>query len=171
MATTFASELRQGFDQVAGSLPAEALVLVARARDTVGAGPAERDRLLAEIVTAYRAGPRHLWAPVILDLLGPGLLEVLEWIDDESQEIADVWDDDDPPIVQNEEEIRQQLVMEVLNAAATIPIHRGGRAMKRRILMRAYKYVVRWLGREGRHHEWHRSLEALEERVELKEEE
>src|ERR1700692_2361387 len=155
MTTTFASELRQGFDQVAGSLSEEALVLVARARDTVGTELAERDRLLAEIVSAYRAGPRQLWAPVILDLLAPGLLKVLKQIDDDIQEVADLWADDDPPIVEDEEEIRQQLVMEVLRAAATIPIHPGGRAMKRRILMRAYKYVVRWLERGGRHHEWH----------------
>ena len=171
MATTFASELRQAFDQVAGSLPEEALRLVGRGRDTRGTGLAERDRLLAEIVTAYRAGPRELWAPVILDLLSPGMLEVLRRIDHECQEIADQWADDDPPIVEDEEEIRQQLVMEVLRAAEAIPIHRGGRAMKRRILMRAYKYVVRWLEREGRHHEWHGSLEALEERNERKEEE
>lgn len=171
MTTTFATELRQGFDQVAGSLPEEALVLVARARDTVGTGLAERDRLLAEIVTAYRTGSRQLWAPVILDLLAPGLLEVLRRIDDDSQQIADLWDDDDPPIVKDEEEIRQFLLTEALSAAATIPIHRGGRAMKRRILMRAYKYVYRWLWREGRHHEWHCSLEALEERDEFEEEE
>ena len=44
MTTTFASELRQGFDQVAGSLSEEALVLVARACDTVGMELAERDR-------------------------------------------------------------------------------------------------------------------------------
>jgi hypothetical protein len=171
MTTTFATELRQGFNRVAGSLPKEALELVARARDTVGTGLEERDRLLAEIVTAYRAGPRQLWAPVVLYLLAPGMLGVLRQIDAECQEIADQWADDDPPIVEDEEEIRQQLVMEVLRAAATIPIHRGGRAMKRRILMRAYKYVVRWLERQGRDHEWHRSLEALEERNERKEEE
>ena len=171
MTTTFATELRQGFDQVAGSLPEEALVLVARARDTRRTELAERDRLLAEIVTAYRAGPRELWAPVILDLLSPGMLEVLRRIDHECQEIADQWADDDPPIVEDEEEIRQRVLMEVLRAAKAIPIHRGGRAMKRRILMRAYKYVVRWLEREGRHHEWHLSLEALEERNERKEEE
>jgi hypothetical protein len=171
MATTFSSELRQGFDQVAGSLSEEALALVARARDTRGTEPAERDRLLAEIVTAYRAGPRQLWAPVILYVLAPGMLGVLRQVDCEIQQIADVWGDADPPIVEDEEEIRQQLVMEVLSAAATIPIHPGGRAMKRRIQMRAYKYVVRWLEREGRHHEWHPSLEALEECSERRDEE
>lgn len=150
MSTTLASELMQGFDQVAGSLPDEALVLVARARDSVSTGLAERDRLLAEFVVAYRAGPRQLWGPVILDLLAPGLIELLQLIRAE------------PPIG-DEEEIRQQLVMEVLRAAATIPIHRGGRDMKGRILRRAYKYVVRWLIREGRHQEGQCSLEALQE--------
>jgi hypothetical protein len=171
MATTFATELRQGFDQVAGSLSEEALELVARARNTRRTELAERDRLLAEIVSAYRAGPCRLWAPVILYLLAPGLIGVMRQIDDEIQEIVDLWEDDDPPIVEDEEEIRERLVMEVLSAAATIPIHRRGRAMKRRILMRAHKYVSRWLRREARHHEWHCSLEALDERDEHEEEE
>lgn len=148
MATTLATELRQGFNQVGRTLPEEALVQVARARDSMNTGPDERNRLLAEIVAAYRAGPRQLWGPVILDLLAPALIELLQWIRAE------------PPTV-DEEEIRQQLVLEVLRAAATIPIHRGGRDMKVRLLARAHKYVVRWLIREGCHQDRECSLDAL----------
>jgi len=148
MESTFATDLRQGFEQVAGALSAEALVLVSRARDSSVAGPTERNRLLAEIVAAYRIGPRELWGPVILDLLAPGLVEVVQLCRAE------------PPAM-DEQEIRQQLVVEILLAASTIPIHDGGRNTKARLLARAYKYVVRWLEREGRRQSRQCSYEDL----------
>jgi hypothetical protein len=166
MATTFATKVRQDLDQISVMLSQEALGLVARARDTASTGVAERDRLLAEIVAAYRHGPRELWAPVILDLLAPGLIEILQTIDRKSGEIKDMWDHDEPLVI-DEEELRAQLVTEVLHAAATIPIHPGGRAMKVRLLKRTYKYVVRWLIRDFRHQVWHCSMEAM---LELEEE-
>ena len=160
MATTLATELRRNFDQASRRLPEEALMLVARARDTRKTGLTERDRLLAEIVVAYRCGPRELWAPVILDLLAPALVRIFRRIHEKSEEISDMWDHDEPLIV-DEEEIRQQLVMEVLRAAATIPLRPGGRGMKTRLLKRVNSYLIRWVKREFRHQVWHRSLEAL----------
>ncbi len=68
----------------------------------------------------------------------------------------------EPPVV-DQEEIRQQLVMEVLRAAAVMPIHAGGSDTKVRILARANKYVVRWLVREGSRQRRQLSFEALEE--------
>jgi hypothetical protein len=149
MTNRFAIELRKGYEQVAASLPTEALERVARARDSINAELAERNRLLAEVVTAYRAGLPHLWGPVILDLLAPSLVELLAWLRPE------------PPTI-DEEEIRQQLVVEVLRAAARIPI-RDGFDMKVRLLARAYKYVVRWLAREGVRQGAQCSYEALRE--------
>lgn len=166
MATTFASRVREDLNLISDMLSEEALVLVAHARDTATTGVAERDRLLAEIVAAYRRGPRELWAAVILDLLAPGMIEILQAIDRKTGEIADMWHHDEPLVI-DEEELRAQLVMEVLAAAATIPIHPGGRAMKVRLLKRAYKYVVRWLIRDFRHQVWHCSMEAI---LELEEE-
>jgi hypothetical protein len=160
MATTLATELRRNFDQASARLPEEALARVARARDTRNAGPAERDQLLAEIVAAYRCGPAELWAPVILDLLAPALVGILRRVDRRSHEIADMWDHHEPLVV-DEDEVRQQLVLEVLRAAATIPLHPTGRAMKTRLLRRANRYLVRWLRRDFRHQIWHCSLEAL----------
>lgn len=166
MATTFATKVREDLALISDMLSEEAVVLVAQARDTATTGVSERDRLLAEIVTAYRRGPRELWGPVIVDLLTPGLIEILQAIDRKTEEIADMWDHDEPLVI-DEEELRAQLVMEVLAAAATIPIHPGGRAMKVRLLKRAYKYIVRWLIRDFRHQVWHCSLEAI---LELEEE-
>jgi len=165
MATTLSTQLKRDFDQASASLPDQALELVAHARDTVNAGPSERDRFLAEIVAAYRDGSRQLWSPVILDLLAPALIEIVRRIEKKSQEIADSWDHDEPLVV-DEEELRQRLVMELLGAAATIPIHPNGRAMKIRLLRHAYKYVVRWIKRDFRHQVLHCSLEALEVREE-----
>jgi hypothetical protein len=150
MAMTFASDLRRGYEQVAGDLAEEALALVARARDSSNTELAERNRLLAEIVAAYRAGPRELWGPVILDLLAPALVQLLQWFRAE------------PPAM-DDEEISQQLVMEILRAAATIPIHKDGCDMKVRLLARAYTYVVRWLVREGYRQGRQCSYEALRE--------
>lgn len=150
MATTFVTDLRQGYEQVAGDLPEEALALIARARDSANTDLAERNRLLAEMVTAYRSGPRELWGPVILDLLAPALVELLQLFRAE------------PPAM-DAEEISQQLVMETLRAAATIPIHKDGCDMKVRLLARAYTYVVRWLIREGYRQSKQRSYEALQE--------
>lgn len=162
MATTFATRLREDLDRTSGMLPAEATVLVARARDTRRTGLAERDRLLAEIVVAYRSGPQELWAPVILDLLAPAMVRILRRTRRKAERIADMWDPDEPLIV-DEEEVRQQLVMEVLRAAATMPLHPGGRAMKSRVLRRANRYLVRWLKRDFRHQVSHCSLEVLAE--------
>ncbi len=150
MATSLAADLREDIRQVPADLPEPALTLLARARDSSTYGPAERDRLLAEIVAAYRAGPREVWAPVILDLLAPALLELLPLLRPE------------PPVV-DQEEIRQQLVMEALRAAAVMPVHEGGSDTKVRILARANKYVVRWLVREGSRQRHQFSFEALEE--------
>ncbi|HCG02757.1 MAG TPA: hypothetical protein DEV93_19705 [Chloroflexi bacterium] len=86
---------------------------------------------------------------MILDLLAPSLVELLAWLRPE------------PPAF-DEEEIRQQLVVEVLRAAANIPI-RDGFDMKVRLLARAYKYVVRWLAREGVRQGAQCSYEALRE--------
>ena len=148
MPNTFAADLRTRH-QMAGDLPEQALELLARARDNLCVGRANRDQLLAELLAAYRAGPRQLWSPVILDLLAPALVQELTGL-----RVV-------PPLL-DEDEIRQQLVLEVLEAAASMPI-RGGLDMKFRLLGRARKYVVRWLAREGRRQHEQCSYEAPKE--------
>src|SRR5579872_499695 len=126
MATTsFADELKHGFIEVAGRLSDEEHALIARARDPINAEPAERDRLLAQVVCAYRVGPKSLWGPVVLDLLAPALIVIL-------LSLGPV-----PPII-DEPEIRQQLVSEALLAAATVPLRTGGSYTRVRLISRAY---------------------------------
>src|SRR5713226_9431975 len=107
MATSLTSDLRQGYRQVACELSEDNLALLSRARDSINGRPAEHNLVLAEIVCAYRAGPRQLWGPVLLDLLAPALLRRLQRL----REVLPAIDND---------EIRQQLVLELLHAAATM---------------------------------------------------
>jgi hypothetical protein len=149
MATNLSTELREGYRLVAGSLSGEALALVARARDLTYVRPSERNGSLAQILQAYRDGPRAIWGPVVLDLLAPGLIALL-------QEFRPV-----PPVI-DEEEIRQQLLLEVLAAVSCIPLHPAGRQTKLRILSRAQTRMLRWLAREGRRRAGQVSFEELE---------
>jgi hypothetical protein len=161
MATTLATELKRNFEQASEMLPEEALAGVARARDTRSTGLTERDQLLADIVVAYRSGPRELWAPVILDLLAPALVRMVRRIVRKSEELANL--DPDELLAVDEEELRQQLLMEVLRAAATIPLRSGARGMKTRLLKRVNTYLIRWVKREFRHQIRHRPLDAIVE--------
>jgi len=149
MTNSFAGDLRDGFGQVVAVLTEGERDLHARARDSINGSTAERNQILARIVCAYQAGPRQLWAPVLLDLLAPALIESLRRFRAE------------PPVV-DEEEIRQQLVVEVLRAARLMPIHDGGRQMKIRLVSRANRAVVRWLKREGVRQDWQRPLDLTD---------
>jgi hypothetical protein len=146
MATSLSTDLKEAYCQALEELPAEALALVARARVPICRSPAERDQALAAIVLSYRAGPRRLWAPVLLGLLGPALLERLQGL---RQEL---------PVLE-EEDLRQLLVVELLHLAATLPL-RDGRYLKRRLLRRANQAVRRWLEAERHHQSRHESYEV-----------
>jgi hypothetical protein len=150
MSNSLSEDLREGYRQVADDLPQQAVALLAGARDSVNAGPAERNRCLAAIVAAYRCSPRQLWAPVLLDLLAPAIIERLQRLCAE------------PPAL-DEEELRQQFVVEVLQAAAYIPLPDRPAWQKKQILSRANQAVRRWLEREGRRQDSQRSFEGIEE--------
>ena len=121
-----------------------------RVRDLDGPAPADPDQRLARVIAAYRCGPRELWAPVLLDLLAPAMISRLKRLRAE------------PPAV-DEEDLRQQLVVEVLLAAATIPLPANPAWQKKQILSRANQAVRRWLQQEHRQQLRQRSLEAIEE--------
>jgi hypothetical protein len=154
MTSNLATDLRQGYQQVAEALAGTELELLARARDSINRTPAERNQLLGKIVAAYQRGPRQLWAPVILDLLAPALIDSLQWLRPE------------PPVV-DDEEVRQQLMLEILRAAESIPIQTGGRKLRVRVLSQANRAVVRWLEEERVRQSWQQSFEATEARGEL----
>jgi len=138
MATnSFAEELKEGYGRIAACLSDDELKLVSRARDPINTSAVERNRLLAQIVCAYRIESKSHWGPVILDLLAPTLILILQGLRPE------------PPAI-DEEEIHQQLVAETLRAAATVPLLDGGLQTRFRLTSRAYTRMLRWLAREGR---------------------
>jgi hypothetical protein len=151
MATnTFAEKLREGYLRIADCLSEDELALVSRARDPINTGGVERNRLLAEIVCAYRTGPKTKWGPVILDVLAPTMILMLQGL----RPVPPVFD---------EEEIRQQLVAETLRAAAFAPLLDGGLQTRFRLTSRTYTRMLRWLAREGRRRRRQVSLESSRE--------
>jgi hypothetical protein len=68
----------------------------------------------------------------------------------------------EPPAI-DDEEIRQQFVVEVLRAAAYIPLPENPVWVKGQILSRANQAVRRWLAREGRRQHGQDSYELGEE--------
>jgi hypothetical protein len=150
MNATFADDLMDGFRQVAEVLSRGELEILARARDSINEDLAERNRILAQLILAYRRGPRQLWAPVLLDLLAPALIDGLGHFRAQ------------PPVL-DEQEIRHQLVMEVLEAATTIPTQERGRRLRLRLMSQASRAVVRWLEREGIRQNCQDWLDEMEE--------
>lgn len=149
MATDLSTSLKAASSDAMRELPGEAQALIARARVSVSSPPAERDQALAAIVVSYRAGPRGLWAPVLLDLLNPALLDCLQRLGEE------------PPLF-DRKDLRQQLVVELLHLAATLPLG-DGRYLKRRLIRRANQAVRRWLTREASRQSHQISLAESEE--------
>ena len=150
MSSSLTDDLREGYRQVTDELPEDARAMVARARDLRNSSLTERNRCLAAMVAAYRRGPRRLWGPALLDLLAPAILERLQRLRAE------------PPAI-DDEEIRQQFVVEVLRAAAYIPLPENPVWVKGQILSRANQAVRRWLAREGRRQHGQDSYELGEE--------
>src|SRR5213596_2424306 len=108
MATSLASDTRAAFDQARRALTQIELDLVRRARMTANKPTGERDRLLESVVLAYRSGDRQSWGGVLLDLLTPALLKRLGLFRPE------------PPVI-DAEDLRAEFVLQLLEAAATMP--------------------------------------------------
>ena len=150
MSSSLSVDLREAFRQAAPELPDAQLLVVERARDSSNRRRSERSLGLLAVVLAYRAGPRRVWGPVLLDLLAPAMLARLQRLRAE------------PPVI-DEEDLRQQLVLEVLRAAAGMPLPENPIYLRSRLMARANQGMWRWLAREGRRQSRQHSFEALEE--------
>jgi len=96
----------------------------------------ERDRLLAAVIRRYRSEDVRLWGPVLLELLAPAIMARVA-------RFSGV-----PPTI-DEDDIAQQFLVEVLVAAATMPLPGEARYVERRLLKRAAFLTTRWLRREN----------------------
>jgi hypothetical protein len=143
---SLAARIRAGYLEALAARPFEVLVgLETEASPDVAVRQARsrrvslqtRDRILEAVVRAYRIGHRQLWGPVLLEILGPQLAEAVQ----QFHVLA--------PLVDGED-LGQQLVLEVLSAAATVPIPEGARWVEQRLLRRAGFTLARWLSKQTR---------------------
>ncbi|MFI5284490.1 MAG: hypothetical protein ACHQ0J_15400 [Candidatus Dormibacterales bacterium] len=96
-----------------------------------------QDELLEGVIRAYRRGPRVVWGPILLAMLGPAVVRAAARLTAQ------------PPAIE-ESDIDQQVVFETLRAAARMPLPEDCRFVQRRLMWWAIKPVVRWLERESR---------------------
>jgi hypothetical protein len=129
---------RLGVPPVAGT---DLASLSARAGDVKKVSLRKRDQALHALIKRYRNGNQRLWAPLILDLMAPAIVTRLQRYSPA------------PPVI-TEEDIAQQLVLQILIAAATMPIPEDGAFLERALLKAAAKPVSRWLQREDRRQEY-----------------
>jgi DNA-directed RNA polymerase specialized sigma24 family protein len=92
---------------------------------------AQQDELLAAVVRCYRRSPSG-WSAVLLEMLAPALVSVC-------RRILLV------PRGVDADDIHQQVIVEALAAAATMPMHEPPQRMQRRIALRVTTMTVRWL--------------------------
>jgi len=146
-------DLHEGYRRLAEAQQAEARARLVSTREGLRRLRLHRERAdrLLDLVRAYRAGPKELWAPVLLDTLAPSLLLVLRRL--RSQ----------PPYLE-EEDVRQQLIVELLAAAAEMPLPPSPAFLRRNLLSRANQGVRRRLVQEARQQSRQRRLEVAERR-------
>ena len=147
MSDSLSVELKEARRQHARDFPEVDAALAGPAR-VLSNGCSPRPVLMAAVL-AYRTELRDFWGPVILDLLAPALIAYL-------QRLRAC-----PPVLESED-LRQQLIVEVLRAAATMPLPANPTYLRRRLMARASQGVRRWLEREGRRQRSQRSFELLE---------
>jgi len=149
MAASLATDTREAFGRARAALSQPELDLVARARAAGNLPTGERDRLLESVVVAYRVGDRQVWAAVILDLLTPALL-------------VHLWRFRPEPPAIDLEDVRAEFVVQLLEAASTMPFPPNLRFVERRLVLRAGQGVRRWLRKE-RH--WRARCQPIDTQV------
>jgi len=137
MPTSLPVDLRDAYRDAARQLTEADRVALAHARVLSSAGPPGRAAALFAVVAAYRTGPKRVWAPVLLDLVAPAILARLRRLKPELP-VADL------------EDLRQQFLMEVLLAAARMPLPANPLHLRSRLMARANQGVRRWLAQERR---------------------
>jgi hypothetical protein len=149
MSRSLAVELREARRRLASTFPEFETIALGHARVSPNRRGKQPANLMAAVL-AYRTGPREFWGPLLLDLVAPAVLDSLQRLTPH------------PPVM-DAEDIRQQLVLEVLRVAAGMPLPTNSSYLKRRLMARANQGVRRWLEREGRRQRGQRSFEGLDE--------
>jgi hypothetical protein len=109
----------------------------------------DRDELLHGLVLGYRLGDRHLWAPLILELMETSIRIRVSRYRPEGPTMAMA-------------DLYQDLVCALLQDALSIPLD-GPAFLQRRLLLRSADRVTRGLQGEARYQEAIESLEVWAE--------
>ena len=136
MGRRLTAEISDGLEQAGANCSGGSVALRIRASSRSAKRQA-RDQLLLDVIDRYRKGNRSLWAPLLLELLAPAIHARLVRL----KEL---------PLGMLEDEVANQLVLEVLEAALTAPMAPGSRDVEQRLVRRAGYLVGRWLARERR---------------------
>ena len=155
MAFSFTQRLREGYRQLLCSLPPEERGRVVCLRAAMAGARTKQERAdrFFELVVAYRSGSRQIWGPVLLDTLAPDLLLRRRRLRLEEPVACD-------------DDIEQQLLLEVLVAAAQMQLPASCLYLRNRVVARANQAVARGLRRERRRQARQESLEFLLDRDE-----
>ena len=92
----------------------------------------QQDRILAAVVRRYQSGPDSLWAPILLAMLAPMLVRIASSV----HPLAGWCTEDD---------IDQQVVIGVLEAATRLRVPEPPTYIERRLGLETMKRIVRWL--------------------------
>jgi hypothetical protein len=129
------SELARAVNDAGSSEPAlrslEPLQLIELVRDA-DLPLGRQDDIWGAVIRCHRRGPSCLWGALVLEMLAPALVELATNLD---RILA-------PEL---KEDFNQQLVTEALAAAAAVPLDKGVRFLKRRIVLRTTTGITRWL--------------------------
>jgi hypothetical protein len=150
MSSSLAADLREGHQQAIRQVGEAARAGVACTRFLSEGARLKRADELLSVVLAYRSGPKSLWGPVLLELLAPAILDRVQRLKER------------PPVMDSED-VRQQLVLEVLLAAATMPLPANQSYLRRALMFRANQGIRRKLARERDVQLGQRSFDSLPE--------
>ena len=137
MSRSLSLDLRDGYRDLARQMGEAWRLGLAPSRVLFNGGRRRRGALLRSVVLAYRAGPKSTWGPVLLELLAPAILDRLQHLQAK------------PPVI-DPEDVRQQLIVELVLAAASMPLPENSCYLRRALMARANQGVRRKVAREGR---------------------
>jgi len=132
MSSSLSVDLRDGYRELARQVGEGVRLDLVRTRDLFNGGRLRRGEALLSAVIADRAGPKTIWGPVLLDLLAPAILDRLQHLKAR------------PPVI-DPEDVRQQLIFELLQAAGTMPLPENPCYLRRALMARANQGVRRKL--------------------------
>jgi len=137
MSRSLSLDLRDGYRDLARQMGEAWRLELVPSRVFFNGGRPRRGEFLRSVVLAYRAGPKSTWAPVLLELMAPAILDRLQHLQAK------------PPVI-DPEDVRQQLIVELLLAAASMPLPENACYLRRALMARANQGVRRKVAREGR---------------------